>query len=165
MGTVLTAETTLSASEAYIPALALNNDEQEQTEPSWGTILLVEDELFVRDVTQEVLEMCGYTVLTASDAAEGIRLFDSHGGPVHLLVTDVVMPGMNGRELATRLLQRCPDLKTIFISGYADNPVVREGMNITSAVYLQKPFTLDALTRKVRDVMNKSLSSTSSQLH
>jgi two-component system, cell cycle sensor histidine kinase and response regulator CckA len=134
MGTVMTPpESILSNPGACIPVLSPDSAEPEQTQNCWETILLVEDEAFVRDVTQEVLEMCGYTVLTACDAAEGIRVFERHSGPVHLLVTDVVMPGMNGRELAGRLLLRCPNLKTIFISGYADNAVVREGAGISSA--------------------------------
>lgn len=134
MGTsTVTPGTVLSEMVPCIPVLSVEDSESEQNQNCWETILLVEDELFVRDVTQELLEMCGYTVLTACDAAEGIRVFDRHKGPVHLLVTDVVMPGMNGRELAKRLMVRCPELKTIFISGYADNPVVREGTGIQSA--------------------------------
>lgn len=134
MSTAMTpADNVLSNPAACIPSLSFDNAEPEQVQTCWETILLVEDEVFVREVTQEVLEMAGYTVITACDAAEAIRVFERHNNLVHLLVTDVVMPGMNGRELANRLLMRRPDLKTIFISGYADNAVVREGFGVPSA--------------------------------
>jgi two-component system cell cycle sensor histidine kinase/response regulator CckA len=152
MGTSATGFEHVVAGSAYIPTLSTENTEPQETRSCWETILLVEDEPFVRDVTQEVLETCGYTVLSASNADQGIRTFERHHGPVHLLITDVVMPGMNGREFANRLLQRCPDLKTIFISGYSDNAVLREGAG--TAGYLQKPFTMEALTRKVRELIN-----------
>lgn len=156
MGTMTSPETILS-NPGCVPVLSFDNPASDQTQNCWQTILLVEDEAFVRDVTQEVLEMSGYTVLTAADGTEAIRLFEQHTSPVDLLVTDVVMPGMNGRELANRLLMRCPGLKMIFISGYADNPVVREGTGLASVGYLQKPFTLDALTRKVREVIDANM--------
>lgn len=166
MGTLMTsAESVRLHTQAAIPVLSIDTTEPEQIQNCWETVLLVEDEVFVRDVTQEVLEMCGYTVLTACDAADAIRRFEHHKGPVHLLITDVVMPGMNGRELAGRLLLRCPDLKTIFISGYADNTVLREGAGITSAAYLQKPFTLEALTRKVREVIDSRMRPSTSSAH
>jgi len=140
---------------SMIPQLISDSEERiaEQDGVSCKTILLVEDEPYVRDIAREVLEMCGYLVLSAKDAAEGIAIFEQHRGNIHLLVTDVVMPGMNGRELAERLIGRCPGLRTIFISGYADNSVVRSGQD-SKTVYLQKPFTLEALTRKVREVID-----------
>lgn len=121
--------------------------------PAWGTILLVEDEKYVREITCEVLEMCGYNVLTARDGVEAIALFERHAGPVHLLVTDVVMPGMNGRELAERLTLRSPSMKSLFMSGYTDNPVVRAGLRNSETVYIQKPFTLETLVLKVRELL------------
>lgn len=126
----------------------------EQERSCWETILLVEDEAYVRDVTREVLELCGYTVISAENADAAIRVFEEYQGVIHLLVTDVVMPGMNGRELAHRLTERCPELKAIFISGYTDNAVVRNGFRNPNTVYLQKPFTLESLTGKVRDVID-----------
>lgn len=150
------AETMLSTTTPCIAALSLEHCEPEQNQDCWETILLVEDEASVRAVTQEVLEMCGYTVLTASDAAEAIRVFERHNETIHLLVTDVVMPGMNGRDLANRLRQRCPNLKTIFVSGYANDAITHEGNARSAAGYLQKPFTLHALTSKVREVIDAS---------
>jgi two-component system, cell cycle sensor histidine kinase and response regulator CckA len=140
----------------YIPNVGpdLQNHDCEQTQPRLETILLVEDESYVLDITREVLEMCGYTVRSAKDAREAIRIFDESEENIHLLVTDVVMPGMNGRELAQRLIERSPQLKAIFISGYTDNAVVRNGFRDANTVYLQKPFTLEALARKVREVID-----------
>ncbi len=118
------------------------------------TILLVEDEEFVRNVTREVLQGAGYTVLEASDAESGVRLFRENAGRVDLLLTDVVMPGMDGRELARQLVEHEPNLKAIFMSGYTENAIVRQGFTDARVAYLQKPFTLDTLTRKVRDVLD-----------
>ncbi len=117
-------------------------------------ILLVEDEDFVRSVTKEVLEMEGYLVLEARDAQEGLEIFGKHGSEIDLLLTDVVMPGMNGRDLAAKLVGRNPLLKTIFMSGYTDNAIVRKGMVDERVRYLQKPYTLDGLNELVREVLD-----------
>lgn len=145
-----------------IPSITPDSQEgdDQQLDTCCETILLVEDEAYVRDIAREVLEMCGYTVLSAKDASEGIGIFERHQGEIHLLVTDVVMPGMNGRELAERLMARRPSLKAIFISGYTDNDVLRNGFDSPKAVYLQKPFTLAALSRKVREVIEGGVRST-----
>jgi DNA-binding NtrC family response regulator len=119
-----------------------------------ATILLVEDEDFVRNVTREVLELEGYRVFEATDAEMGFRLYAQHCEIIDLLVTDVVMPGLNGREFANQLMAVHGDLKVIFMSGYTDNAVVREGFSDLRLHYLQKPFTLDALTEKVSEVLN-----------
>ncbi len=120
------------------------------------TILLVEDEDFVRDVTSEVLEMAGYHVLQASNAAEGLKIFERHAGEVHLLVTDVIMPGMNGRELALALKAKAPGLRTIYMSGYTQNIILQDGNSDEISAYLQKPFTLEALSAKVREVLDRA---------
>ena len=117
------------------------------------TILLVEDEDFVRNVTREVLELSGYRVLEAIDANDGLELYRQNSQIIDLLLTDVVMPGRNGREFANQLLALRPDLKIIFMSGYTDNAVVRESFSDLQLNYLQKPFTLDALTEKVQQVL------------
>lgn len=129
---------------------------QEHPDGKYGRekILLVEDEEFVRNVTREVLELSGYTVLEAIDAESGIRIFQEHAKSIDLLLTDVVMPGMNGRDLATRLFGISPALKAIFMSGYTENAITRQGFADPRLVYLQKPFTLDVLTRKVREVLD-----------
>jgi CheY-like chemotaxis protein len=85
------------------------------------TIWLVEDEAFVRDVIEEVLQSAGYKVLKTQSAAEALQTYDSHGGELHLLVTDVVMPGESGRDLARKLRNLCPSMRTIFMSGYGES--------------------------------------------
>jgi CheY-like chemotaxis protein len=115
-------------------------------------ILLVEDECYVRDVACEILESAGYTVLAARNPKEALAVFEKHG-PFKLLVTDVVMPGMNGRDLAQKLTSLQPDLKTIYMSGYTDNAVVRHGFQAANITYIQKPFTLETLTTKVKEVL------------
>jgi len=118
------------------------------------TVLLVEDEDFVRNVTREVLELSGYHVLEAIDANDGLELYRQNIDIVDLLLTDVVMPGMSGREFANQLLALRPDLKIIFMSGYTDNAIVRESFSDPHFNYLQKPFTLDALTDKMHQVLD-----------
>ena len=117
------------------------------------TVLLVEDEDFVRNVTREVLELSGYQVIEAIDANDGLELFRQNMEIIDLILTDVVMPGMNGREFANQLLPLRPDLKIIFMSGYTDNAIVRESFSDLHLNYLQKPFTLDTLTDKVHQVL------------
>lgn len=118
------------------------------------TVLLVEDEEFVRNVTREVLELSGYTVLEAIDAENGINVFRQHADTIDLLLTDVVMPGMNGHDLALKLFETSPSLRVIFMSGYTENAITRQGFSDPRLVYLQKPFTLDVLTKKVREVLD-----------
>ena len=119
------------------------------------TILLVEDEAFVRDVACEILQSLGYQVIPASNADEAMRLFNERQ-PIHLLLTDVVMPGMNGSDLAEQLKLMDPTLKTIYMSGYTSNPLVRKGFANPRIAYLQKPFTLEALGKKVKEVLDES---------
>jgi PAS domain S-box-containing protein len=119
------------------------------------TILLVEDEGIVRGLVGDILEGNGYTVLVASHSEEAFRLSGRHEGPIHLMVTDVVMPGMSGRELAERLASSRPKMKVLYISGYTDDAIVRHGVEAESMVFLQKPFTPDALLCKVRDILGE----------
>jgi two-component system cell cycle sensor histidine kinase/response regulator CckA len=118
------------------------------------TILLVEDENFVREVASEILEAAGYNVLQARTAKEALSIFEKHG-PVKLLLTDVVMPGMNGRDLARKLATLQPNLKTIYMSGYTDNPLIRQDFMSQGVEYIQKPFTMEILTKRVREVMQR----------
>ena len=123
-----------------------------------STILLVEDEDFVRNVTREVLELEGYRVFEAVDAEAGHDLYTQHHDIIDLLLTDVVMPGLNGRDFANKLIARNGSLKVIFMSGYIDNAIVREGFADVRLHYLQKPFTLDALTAIVSQVLGNDAS-------
>jgi two-component system cell cycle sensor histidine kinase/response regulator CckA len=118
------------------------------------TILLVEDEDAVRSITRYILRSCGYTVLEARDGDEAHRACGQHGGPIHLLLSDVVMPGVGGRELAEQLLALRPAMKVLYLSGYPDDAVVRHGVLQESVNFLQKPFTASALAQKVRDVLD-----------
>ena len=119
------------------------------------TVLLVEDEEGVRRVAREFLEIRGYTVLEAANGEEALQIAHSHPGPVHLLLTDVVMPGMNGRELWRRLSWR-PEMKVLYMSGYPQNAIIQDGTLEEGVMYLQKPFTLNALTHKVREALHRS---------
>jgi len=117
------------------------------------TILLVEDALRVRAVVREILEMNGYHVLEARHGAEAIDISERHRGPIQLMVTDVVMPQMSGRELAQRLQPVRPDMRVLYMSGYTDDAIVRHGVLGEGIAFLSKPFTPDALALKVREVL------------
>jgi len=117
------------------------------------TVLLVEDEDMVRRMTREVLEGAGYRVLEASSGFEALRVSAGHGGRLDLLLTDVVMPGMSGRELAERLAPVRPGMKVLYMSGHTDDAIFHHGVTQAGTGFLQKPFTPDALERRVRDLL------------
>ena len=119
----------------------------------WETVLLVEDNDAVRIAGQRALEAYGYRVLIAEDASTGTRLAREAAGPIHLLVTDVVMPGTSGRVLAEQMQSAYPDLKVLFVSGYTDDAVVRHGVLQRGTHFLQKPYAGATLVRKVREVL------------
>jgi len=119
------------------------------------TLLLVEDEDAVRALTRFTLQQCGYTVLEASHGEEAIRVATNHRERIHLLVTDVVMPGMGGQVLAERLLSIHPEMKVLYLSGYTDDAIVRHGILHEEVNFLQKPFSPNALAHQVRDVLAK----------
>jgi two-component system, cell cycle sensor histidine kinase and response regulator CckA len=131
--------------EAPVPAAAARGSE---------TVLLVEDEDSVRELVQELLEAVGYHVLTAARPADALRLADDYAGPLHLLVTDVVMPQMAGPDLAQRLKGLRPDLKVLYLSGYSPGIVADRGVLEDGAMFLQKPFSADALESKVRETLD-----------
>ncbi len=119
------------------------------------TILLVEDEPSLLRIGKRTLEDLGYTLLAASTPGEAIRLAQEHPGPIHLLLTDVVMPEMNGRELAKRLLSLYPGLKRLFMSGYTADVIAHHGVLDEGIHFIQKPFTVESLADKVRDALSE----------
>ena len=118
------------------------------------TILLVEDNAGLRKLATRVLAPAGYTVLGAASGEEALRVLERQEGPVHLLLSDVVMPGMSGRDLAEQLAQTRPEMKVLFMSGYTDDTVVQHGVLEAQVAFLNKPFTAAALLRKVREVLD-----------
>jgi signal transduction histidine kinase/CheY-like chemotaxis protein len=119
-----------------------------------GTVLLVEDEHGVRRLAREFLESSGYTVLEAGNGTEALEMADGYAGSIDLMVTDVIMPGMNGRELAERLVARRPTTKVLFVSGHTDDAVMQQGVFESSMEFLQKPFTKAGLAEKVYKVLH-----------
>ncbi|MGQ9645605.1 MAG: PAS domain S-box protein [Thermodesulfobacteriota bacterium] len=135
-----------------------NAEEDRRAEMHRGfeTILEVEDEIEVRKLVAQVLTNQGYTVLEASDGKEALKVVRENAGKkIDLLLTDVVMPGMSGRELAEALGLRHPKMKVLYMSGYTDDAIVHHGVLEEGINYIQKPFTLDALARKVREVLDR----------
>jgi two-component system cell cycle sensor histidine kinase/response regulator CckA len=122
--------------------------------PGTETILLVEDEANLRYLARQFLEKQGYRVLDAADGALAMQVAQAHQGVIHLLLTDVIMPGMNGRELAQRVLQLRPGIKVLYMSGYTENVIGRNGTLDAGVRLLQKPFTLRDLKNKVREVLD-----------
>ena len=118
------------------------------------TVLLVEDEEQVRRLTKMALEKSGYTVLEAGHGGEAVRVAEKYDGPIHLLVSDVVMPEMGGRILAERLSASRPGIRVLFLSGYTDDAVVRHGVVEAGVAFLQKPFSPAALAQKVWAVLD-----------
>jgi len=118
------------------------------------TVLLVEDEPSLRDLAREVLETFGYGVVEAASPEAALERSRAHPGVIHLLVTDVVMPQMNGRQLAAVLREERPDMRVLYMSGYTDDAIVRHGVLDARASFLAKPFTPEGLGRKVREVLD-----------
>ena len=119
------------------------------------TILIVEDDEMVRNFTVRVLKGLGYRILIAADGQEAIRISEDHEETIHLMLTDMVMPGMSGGELQERLKVPRPDIKALYMSGYTDNSIVHHGVLDKGKAFLQKPFTPDSLGRKVREMLDK----------
>jgi PAS domain S-box-containing protein len=136
------------------PALAAD---AEQPSPGHETILLVEDEENLRRLARQSLETQGYSVIDAPDGTAAIKISQAHKGPIHLLLTDVIMPGMNGRELANQLSPTRPEMRVLYMSGYTENHIGHNGTLDEGITLLQKPFTLPALKAKVREVLDTPL--------
>lgn len=147
--------------KVYLPRLR----QQMQAEPTAAdsctlnrgteTILLVEDEDLVRQVARRILEMRGYTVLEAASGREALLVSQQTHGPIHLMLTDVVMPGMSGGETAERLRAQRPELKVLFMSGHTENSIVHHGVLDPGVAFIQKPFRSDLLVHKVRQVLDQ----------
>jgi CheY-like chemotaxis protein len=118
------------------------------------TVLLVEDEEQLRALGNQILTKSGYNVIVATDVLHALAICEKYEGPIHLLLTDVVMPIMNGRELAERAARFRPTMKVLYVSGYTDNTIVHHGVLDEGVAFLQKPITPDALRRKLRDVLD-----------
>ncbi len=118
------------------------------------TILLVEDEINLRHLARQYLETHGYKILEAEDGAAALQIVDGHKGTIDLLLTDVIMPGMNGRELAARIIKLLPAVRVLYMSGYTENAIGHDGMLDAGINLLQKPFSLPALKDRVREVLD-----------
>jgi PAS domain S-box-containing protein len=134
---------------------AAADDAGSSNEAANGTILVVEDEKAVRDLTVRMLERLGYTVLVAAGGDEALRISNNYSGDISLLLTDVVMPNMSGREVADQLVSARPGLKVLYLSGYTDSTVVHHGVLETGLDFLAKPFSRDVLASKVREILTR----------
>ena len=108
----------------------------------------------MRDLARAVLERSGYAVLTAHDGEEALRLSKGHAGKIHLMITDAIMPGMRGRELAEVMEKLRPQIRILFISGHTDDAAIHQGVLVEGIHFLQKPFTPNTLARKLRTVLD-----------
>jgi len=144
----------------YLPrveeALARTDSTAARAGPTHGTetVLVVEDEEEVRGLVCEILRANGYTVLEAAHTAEALEICRQNKDAIHLMITDVVMPTMSGRELAERIAVLCPTTKVLYMSGYTENAIVHHGVLDEGTDFLQKPFAPDTLARKVRDILD-----------
>jgi PAS domain S-box-containing protein len=144
----------------YLPRHAAKTEQMRKESPAapvaqgHETILLVEDELAILNMTRQMLERFGYRVLSASTPSEAIRVAKEHAGEIHLLIADVVMPEMNGRDLAENLISLYPGLRRLFMSGYTANVIAHHGVLDEGIHFIQKPFSMQALAAKVREVLD-----------
>lgn len=148
--------------QIYLPQIAVETKvaepRQVPVKPPSGseTVLLVEDEAMIRTMVGTVLRLHGYLVLEARDGPDALRVAREHAGPIHLLLTDVVMPGMSGREVAERLVSVRRDLKVLYMSGYTIEAMAHHGLSDAATEFIQKPFTPNALAQKVSEALGKS---------
>jgi PAS domain S-box-containing protein len=144
----------------YFPRVETNEEPAREPGVSEGipagseTVLLVEDEGAIRRLMAKILRENGYTVLEGSDGQGALEVSGRQQGPIHLLVTDVVMPGMSGRELAVRLVRSRPEMRVIYMSGYTDDEISRHGVLVPGVIFIQKPFSPSFLARKIRQVLD-----------
>jgi CheY-like chemotaxis protein len=146
----------------YLPRVQDSASSERRMEPrdqfraGTETILLVEDDDGLRELARKILSKNGYEVIASSGGSDAERLCREHGGRIHLLLTDVVMPGISGKELASKLAAIRPEMLVMYMSGYADEMVTRQGV-ANGMHFIQKPFTPVALTKKLREVLDGGL--------
>jgi CheY-like chemotaxis protein len=144
----------------YLPRLEAPGDvaglSQVPGKCEWGSeiILLVEDEDMVRQVARRILARHGYTVLEAASGDDALAVSREHAGPIHLMLTDVVMPGMSGQEIAENLKLQRPEMQVLFMSGHTENAIVHHGVLDPGTAFIQKPFKHTVLTHKIREVLD-----------
>ena len=145
--------------KVYLPAIDdvirthRSQPKQKSTSPGKESVLLVEDEAELRKLAFTILKSQGFQVLTAASGQQALEIMQQHPAGVDILVTDVVMPGMSGRQLAELLTAQFPQMKVLYLSGYTDDAIVRHGILQSEVAFLQKPFTPSLLTNKVRQVL------------
>jgi two-component system cell cycle sensor histidine kinase/response regulator CckA len=146
--------------EVYFPRAAAPAEHEAPSLPPFAptgsleTVLVVEDEPALRAIVQEILEMSGYRVIEAAGGSEALAASSAHNGEIDLMITDVVMPGMSGRELAEEMSRRRPKMKVLYTSGHTDDAMIHHGVLEKGIPFLQKPFNLESLIDKVRDVLD-----------
>jgi CheY-like chemotaxis protein len=128
--------------------------QEEITPGGTETVMVVEDEKMLLEFVGTILEEQGYKVLSAETPADALTIAREYNNPIHLLITDVVMPEMNGREVKEAVTHLCPDIKTIYMSGYTSDVIALKGIIEEGTAFLQKPFTINALALKVREVLD-----------
>jgi CheY-like chemotaxis protein len=149
-----------TAFRVYLPRVEEAVDAQRPTQTSKATsggsetVLLVEDEVSVRELVRETLEKKGYKVLEADKGDTALKVAAAHQGRIDILISDVVMPGMSGPELCHQLVPGHPQIKVLYLSGYTEDAIVHEGVLERGTAFLQKPFSLQTLSRKVREVLH-----------
>jgi PAS domain S-box-containing protein len=147
--------------KVYLPTTDTTAEEEETVSPTAGdltgdeTILLVEDNQQVRELARDILSHKGYTILPAANGEEALLKLVAHKGPLHLLLTDVVMPGLNGKALYREASVLHPGLKVLYMSGYTDNVIAHRGVLDSGLAFIQKPFTVEAIAAKVREVLDR----------
>jgi two-component system, cell cycle sensor histidine kinase and response regulator CckA len=145
--------------KVYFPRIKDGVESREQLEPldsvkGKETILVVEDEDAVRNLVRQILLSKDYTVLEASNGVDALLLLEQHNQPIHLIVTDVIMPFMSGKEFADKALGKHKDMKVLFMSGYTDEAILPHGVLDPGVAFIQKPFTTASLALKVRDLLD-----------
>ena len=131
----------------------VNLDDRSDLSRGSETILIAEDEDSVRTLIEEILQTHGYNVLSAANGSEATLMSERHKGPIHLLVTDIIMPQMSGPELARHMTIQRPGMKVLFLSGYANDSILEQNSIVSGGSFLQKPFSPETLTLKIREII------------